>query len=190
MSSSDGPGTGEPKDRRWLLRTYAGPRQPQILLRTVRRGRAPGGRVAAERLTRNWNELLQELRVAQTGVQILTGFLLTIPFTDRFGDLDRPQVTIYLAVLVGVGPDDRPDRGAGGLPPGPLPHSASGRGWSRAANVCARVGLAASWPSCRLGVILLVFDVVVGTTAGIVASALVLALFVGLWLGIPLLLRR
>ena len=35
----------------------------------------------SERLTRNLNELLQELRVTQTGVQILTGFLLTLPFT-------------------------------------------------------------------------------------------------------------
>ena len=32
----------------------------------------------AERLTRNLNELLQELRVTQTGIQILTGFLLTL----------------------------------------------------------------------------------------------------------------
>ena len=33
-----------------------------------------------ERMDRNWNELLQELRVAQTGVQILTAFLLILPF--------------------------------------------------------------------------------------------------------------
>ncbi len=55
-----------------------------------------------ETLTRNWNELLQELRVAQTGVQILTGFLLTVPFSDRFHDLDRVQVATYLAVLCGA----------------------------------------------------------------------------------------
>ena len=35
---------------------------------------------AAERMDRNWNELLQELRVTQTGVQILSAFLLTLPF--------------------------------------------------------------------------------------------------------------
>ena len=34
----------------------------------------------AERLDRNWSELLQELRVTQTGIQILSGFLLTLPF--------------------------------------------------------------------------------------------------------------
>ena len=37
-----------------------------------------------ERFDRNWNELLQELRVAQTGVQILFAFLLTLPFNQRF----------------------------------------------------------------------------------------------------------
>ena len=39
-----------------------------------------------ERADRNYNELLQELRVAQTGVQILFAFLLTIPFQQRFGE--------------------------------------------------------------------------------------------------------
>src|SRR5690606_7048039 len=52
-----------------------------------------------ERLTRNWNELLQELRVAQTGVQIMTAFLLTVPFTPRFTELDPLQKDTYLAVL-------------------------------------------------------------------------------------------
>ena len=40
-----------------------------------------------QRLDRNWNSLLQELRVVQTGVQILTGFLLTLPFHDGFEEL-------------------------------------------------------------------------------------------------------
>ena len=39
------------------------------------------------RLDRNWEDLLQELRVAQTGVQLLTGLLLTVPFQARFRDL-------------------------------------------------------------------------------------------------------
>ena len=57
-----------------------------------------------------------------------------------------------------------------------------------AANVSARAGLTLL-AVVSAGVVLLVFDVVVGTTAGIVASALVLALFVGLWLVTPLLAR-
>ena len=56
----------------------------------------------SERLARNFNELLQELRVTQTGVQILTGFLLTVPFTQRFTSLDAVQTHGYLAVLVGA----------------------------------------------------------------------------------------
>src|ERR1700709_971127 len=54
-----------------------------------------------ERLTRNLNELLQELRVTQTGVQILTGFLLTLPFAARFKALDDVQRYSYLGVLAG-----------------------------------------------------------------------------------------
>ena len=36
----------------------------------------------AERLDRNWNDILQELRVMQTGTQLIAGFLLTLPFTS------------------------------------------------------------------------------------------------------------
>lgn len=53
-----------------------------------------------ERLDRNWVELLQELRVVQTGVQLLTGFLLTLPFQSRFRELDRYQESVYVVVLL------------------------------------------------------------------------------------------
>ncbi|MCW3768709.1 DUF6328 family protein [Paenarthrobacter ureafaciens] len=54
-----------------------------------------------ERMDRNWMELIQELRVLQTGVQILGGFLLTLPFQERFNELDDWQTTLYLCnVLV------------------------------------------------------------------------------------------
>src|SRR5688500_10878944 len=49
-----------------------------------------------EQLDRNWMELIQELRVLQTGVQILAGFLLTLPFQDRFETLDDFQRNLYL----------------------------------------------------------------------------------------------
>jgi hypothetical protein len=52
-----------------------------------------------ERLDRNWSQLLQELRVAQTGVQVLTGFLLTLPFQQRFTMLDGTMRTIYLVTV-------------------------------------------------------------------------------------------
>ena len=53
----------------------------------------------AQRLDRNWSSLLQELRVAQTGVQLLTGFLLTLPFQQRFIQLDSVKRTVYLVTV-------------------------------------------------------------------------------------------
>lgn len=50
-----------------------------------------------ERLDRNWGDLLQELRVIQTGVQLLTGFLLTLPFQQRFMRLTHGEKAVYLA---------------------------------------------------------------------------------------------
>ena len=57
------------------------------------------GESEKERTSRKWNEMLQELRVAQTGVQVLTGFLLTVPFTQRFGELDRTDTNAYLVTV-------------------------------------------------------------------------------------------
>src|SRR5690606_15476474 len=45
-------------------------------------------------------EILQELRVTQTGIQILTGFLLTVPFQQRFADVSPGQRIIYLCLVV------------------------------------------------------------------------------------------
>jgi hypothetical protein len=52
-----------------------------------------------QRLDRNWISLLQELRVVQTGVQLLTGFLLTLPFQQRFESLSATMRVIYLATV-------------------------------------------------------------------------------------------
>lgn len=54
---------------------------------------------ANERADRNWNELMQELRVMQTGAQVLTGFLLAIAFQSRFPELDQGQVAAYVALV-------------------------------------------------------------------------------------------
>ena len=53
----------------------------------------------AARLDRNYAELLQELRVAQTGVQILFAFLLTIAFQQRFASLSSVQRGLYVGTL-------------------------------------------------------------------------------------------
>lgn len=54
-----------------------------------------------ERADRNWDELMQELRVMQTGTQVLSGFLLAVAFQPRFTELDPLQVGLYL-ILVGL----------------------------------------------------------------------------------------
>ena len=56
-----------------------------------------------ERLDRNWDELLQELRVVQTGIQLLSGFLLTLPFTQVFDGLDQTQKRLYLGLVLLAG---------------------------------------------------------------------------------------
>jgi len=58
--------------------------------------------IPPETINRNWTELVQELRSTQTGVQVLTAFLLTVPFTDKFDSLDDVQRTAYLMVLAGA----------------------------------------------------------------------------------------
>lgn len=69
---------------------------------------APGPRhgrheTEEERADRLWSELLQEVRVAQTGVQILLAFLLTIAFTPRYAELGRADRGIYVVtVLLGA----------------------------------------------------------------------------------------
>ncbi|TQM45440.1 DUF6328 family protein [Pseudonocardia cypriaca] len=63
--------------------------------------RADGrGEGPLQRADRNMIELLQELRVAQTGVQILFAFLLTLSFTERFGSIDEIQRWTYVVTLL------------------------------------------------------------------------------------------
>jgi hypothetical protein len=69
---------------------------------TIPPGRTNGERPECdlERADRNMNELLQELRVAQTGVQILFAFLLTLVFQQRFADITVAQRWIYVVTLL------------------------------------------------------------------------------------------
>jgi Family of unknown function (DUF6328) len=55
-----------------------------------------------QRADRNLSDLLQELRVALPGVQVLFAFLLTVPFTQRFNELSKFQEWLYLGVLISV----------------------------------------------------------------------------------------
>ncbi|WP_416981059.1 DUF6328 family protein [Streptomyces sp. T028] len=53
-----------------------------------------------ERADRMWGDLIQEVRVAQTGVQILFGFLLTVVFTPRYTTLNDTDQAIYITTVV------------------------------------------------------------------------------------------
>ncbi|MFE2547551.1 DUF6328 family protein [Streptomyces sp. NPDC059355] len=63
-------------------------------------GGAGRDETAEERADRQWQELIQEIRVAQTGVQILFGFLLTVAFTPVFHGLSQTDKTIYIVTVV------------------------------------------------------------------------------------------
>ena len=136
-----------------------------------------------ERLDRNWNEMLQELRVTQTGTQILTGFLLTLAFQPRFADLDPFQVDVYLCLVVLASIAT-----VLGLAPVSL-HRALFR--KRAKPQIVRVAdvLLKSTLVCVAllvcGVAVLIFDVVIGGAAGVIAGTLAALLIVVVWLVVP-----
>lgn len=136
-----------------------------------------------ETLNRNWDELLQEIRVTQTGVQILTGFLLTVPFSNRFTELDAFQRGVYLAVLAGSVLTT-------GLVVAPVAfHRVLFRQRRRqllveSGNRFAMAGLGMLAVTVS-GVVLLVVDVVVGRTQGWVAGGAILAILLFLWAVLP-----
>jgi hypothetical protein len=142
----------------------------------------------AERLDRNWTELLQELRVTQTGTQILTGFLLTIPFQQRFTSLNEIQLGIYL-VLVGFAVLAT----VLALAPVSLHRALFRTGrkakivrWSNRLLIAALVCVAMT----VTGTISLIFDLVVGLPGGVAAGVITFALCALAWLSLPALTRR
>ena len=62
----------------------------------------PDNETKGERLNRELEELLQGLRVLLPGVQVLFAFLLTVPFTQRFSELNRAENAVFAAALVGA----------------------------------------------------------------------------------------
>jgi hypothetical protein len=141
-----------------------------------------------ERMDRNWDELMQELRVTQTGAQILTGFLLTLPFQQRFATLDDYQVRLYLVLVVLAAV-------ATGLIVAPVSlHRVLFRRRMKAelvdaANWFARAGLLVLALVLAGGPMLL-FDIVVSRTAGWVVGAAVLVLLVLCWWLLPRVIAR
>jgi hypothetical protein len=142
-----------------------------------------------ERLDRNWDELLQELRVVQTGVQILAGFLLTLPFQQRFTKLEQLDRVVFL-VAFGLAVV------ATAFLVAPVSaHRLLFRKHEKAAlvalgNQCARVGLGALALAVS-AVAFVIFDVVTGTGVALAAAGVALLLFAVNWVALPLgMLRR
>jgi hypothetical protein len=59
-----------------------------------------GKETEKERLNRNLDQLLQELRVVLPGVQVLFAFLLAVPFSSRFGKVDAFERDVYFVALL------------------------------------------------------------------------------------------
>ncbi len=146
------------------------------------------GETEAQRLDRNYVELLQELRVAQTGTQILFAFLLTMAFTDRFHEITGFQRTLYVVTLIAAAL-------ATGLMIGPVSfhrivfRRQQKRALVEVANVLAIAGLILLAVAMTCGV-LLVLDATVGRLLALCLTALVGAWFVCFWYVVPLLYRR
>lgn len=138
----------------------------------------------AERLDRNYGELLQELRVAQTGVQILFAFLLTLPFSQRFGDTTPFQRGVYVATLLC-------GAAAAALLIAPVAfHRLVFRRKQKAelvhvANRLALGGLAVLLFAI-VGAVLLVLDFLLGPVLAVVLTALVALWCLGFWVVLPL----
>lgn len=141
-----------------------------------------------ERLDRNWNDLLEELRVVQTGVQLLTGFLLTLPFQVRFEKLNLFQTNVYLctAAVAVV---------STGLLIAPVSvqrvlfRRHARRVMVAVAHRLALFGIAFLGVAI-IGVALLVFDVVRDRAAGVTAAGIVALFLIILWIVMPIGLRR
>lgn len=136
---------------------------------------------------RNWNELLQELRVSQTGVQLLTGFLMVLPFQQQFTDLTQLQRRGYLVALacsvLAIGLFIAPV----------ITHRLLFQRHRKARLVhighrLALGGLAAA-ASAIVAVIWLIVGLVVGATAGVVAAVVAVAFFGVVWVAVPLWMR-
>jgi uncharacterized protein DUF6328 len=138
----------------------------------------------AQRADRNLNELLQELRVLSLGVQVLFGFLLSLPFSARFGRLNEVQRDLYIACLVLCAVSTI-------LLIGPVAYHrlVFRRGLKepllRFANVLAICGLACVGMAIVLAVLMVTYYVGGALTAALITFVLACAL-AGLWFAVPL----
>jgi hypothetical protein len=141
-----------------------------------------------ERADRNLIELLQEVRVVQTGVQVLFAFLLTVPFSARFDAITDFERGAYFAALVGAA-------AASVLLIAPTSlHRVLFRLGQKAymvevSNRLALGGLVSTAVS-MIAVMLLVSDVMFGTEVGLAVGAVTTLAFLAVWGLLPLRRRR
>lgn len=142
---------------------------------------------ANERADRNWDELLQELRVMQTGTQILTGFLLAVAFQPRFTDMDELQRDLYV-VLVALAAVST----ILALAPVGMHRALFGRRRKpdlvRIAARIVRIDLIVIG-ALTIGVTTLIVDFTVNRTAGTIALVAALVLVAALWVALPRVMR-
>jgi hypothetical protein len=136
-----------------------------------------------ERADRNWNELLQELRVTQTGLQILTGFLLTVPFQQRFPELD-PTLRFVFLLALGLAVVSTVIVVAPVASHRILFRRSAKPELVSAADRLTKAGLA-TLALTIVAVVVLVFGFVAGTTAAIVGGLVALGFFVVQWVVVP-----
>jgi hypothetical protein len=141
-----------------------------------------------DRIDRNWSELLQELRVAQTGVQILTAFLLTLPFQPAFENLSESRTYVYVGVLLSAMLSM-----LFLLSPVALHRALFRRGlrpWLvETANVFSRGGLVLLVVA-NVGAVWLVLDAVLDVTAASIAAAVLVGFTTIGWLVLPVWVLR
>lgn len=147
-------------------------------------GQPARGESEAERLDRNYNELLQELRVAQVGVQILFASLLTVAFTERFRQVTTEQRTTYVVTLLAAA-------AATAFLIGPVSfHRMVFRRSLKEELVRNAHRMALGGLACLVvavvGAVVLILDVVLGQTPAIWYGVGVAAFFIMLWLVVPL----
>lgn len=142
----------------------------------------------AERLDRNWSELLQGLRVSQTGIQILSGFLLTLPFQARFTQLAPVLRDFFVAAMV-LGTLSTALIVAPAMAHRVLFRRHAKDVLVELANVLALVGLMSLAVTMSLSLVVVV-GFVAGLTAGLGAGVACLLVVLGLWLVLPLVVLR
>ena len=137
-----------------------------------------------ERLDRNLEQLLGELRVALPGVQVLFAFLLVVPFNQRFADITSFQQTVYFVTLLCA------TASAAGLIAPTAHHRIEFREQDKERIVLGGSRLAIIGLTllaiAMTGAITLVTDFLYSSTTTTIAAVLVALLFAVLWYAIPL----